>query len=107
MTTVDVMPSRSERGVSVAGCGTQPAIVALLEDPDLEDLVGGDPVAHLGDDLDALVREATDEALPTHALLTLDGRWLAIGGAEGRRYFNAYLDALPADACVVRVLCHG
>ena len=69
--------------------------------------MGGDPVAHLGDDLDALAREATDEAQPTHALLTLDGRWLAIGGAEGRRYFNAYLDALPADACVVRVLCHG
>ncbi|MFE4823290.1 hypothetical protein ACFRFU_44205 [Streptomyces sp. NPDC056704] len=86
---------------------TQPVILALLDHPELGDLVGGDPVAYLGDDLDTLVGEAADDALPTHALLTLDGRWLAIAGNERRRYFNEYLDALPADAYVVRVLYHG
>src|SRR4051812_12231471 len=74
---------------------TQPAIAALLDHPELEDLVGGDPVAHLGGDLESLVREAADEALPTHALLTLDGRWLTMAGTERRRYFDDYLDHRP------------
>jgi hypothetical protein len=87
--------------------GAQPAIVALDEAPDLLALVGGDPVAHLGDDLETYVRETADEALPTHGLLTLEGRWLGIAGPRLRRYFNEYLDALPADALVVRVLYHG
>ncbi|MFF4734219.1 hypothetical protein ACFY3M_55700 [Streptomyces mirabilis] len=86
---------------------TQPVIAALLDHPELEDLVGGNPVARFGHDLDTLVREAADDALPGHALLTLDGRWLTIAGTERRRYFNAYLDALPADAYVVRVMYHG
>lgn len=86
---------------------TQPVIAALLDNPELEDLVGDDPVARFGDDLDTLVREAADDALPTNAWLTLDGRWLTIVGTERRRYFNEYLDALPADAYVVRVLYHG
>ncbi|KUN43707.1 hypothetical protein [Streptomyces olivochromogenes] len=50
---------------------TQPVIAALLDNPELEDLVGEDPVARFADD------------------------------------FNEYLDALPADAYVVRVLYHG
>ena len=75
------------------GFRTQPVIAALLDHPDVEDLVGGDPVARFGDDLDTLVREAVDEALPTNALLTLGGRRLAIAGTERRRYFNEYLDA--------------
>ncbi|MFF3654439.1 hypothetical protein [Streptomyces olivochromogenes] len=86
---------------------TQPVIAALLDNPELEDLVGDDPVARFGDDLDTLVREAADDALPTNAWLTLDGRWLTIAGTERRRYFNEYLGALPADAYVVRVLYHG
>ncbi|MFF4466357.1 hypothetical protein ACFY13_43675 [Streptomyces mirabilis] len=86
---------------------TQPVIAALRDHPELRDLVGGDPVARFGDNLDTLVCEAADEALPTNALLTLDGRWLAIAGNERRRYFNEYLDALPADAYAVRVLYHG
>ncbi|MEU6772646.1 hypothetical protein [Streptomyces sp. NPDC046759] len=85
----------------------QPAMAALRERPELKDLVGGDPAAYLGGDLDAYVRETADEALPTHALLTLDGRWLAIAGTELRRYFNEYLDALTPDTLVVRVLYHG
>jgi hypothetical protein len=86
---------------------TQPVIAAYLDRPDLEDLVGGDPVARLGGDLDTLVRDAADDALPTHALLTLDGCWLTMAGTERRRYFNDYVDALRADAYVVRVLYHG
>ncbi|MFF3140505.1 hypothetical protein ACFVRU_01920 [Streptomyces sp. NPDC057927] len=86
---------------------TQPVIAALRDHPELRDLVGGDPVARFGENLDTLVCEAADEALPTNALLTLDGRWLAIAGNERRRYFNEYLDALPADAYAVRVLYHG
>ncbi|MFF8023330.1 hypothetical protein ACFZDJ_19890 [Streptomyces sp. NPDC007896] len=86
---------------------TQPVIAALLDHPALEDLVGGNPVARFGHDLDTLVREVADDALPGHALLTLDGCWLTIAGTERRRYFNEYLDALPADAYVVRVMYHG
>ncbi|MFF7889324.1 hypothetical protein ACH40F_52285 [Streptomyces sp. NPDC020794] len=86
---------------------TQPVIAALLDHPALEDLVGGNPVARFGHDLDTLVREAADDALPGHALLTLDGCWLTIAGTERRRYFSEYLDALPADAYVVRVMYHG
>ncbi|MFE0509509.1 hypothetical protein [Streptomyces sp. NPDC058964] len=86
---------------------TQPAIAALMERPDLEDLVGGDPVAHLGNDLDTHVRDAANAALPTPALLTLEGHWLSVAGPEGDRHFNDYLDTLPPDAIVVRVLYHG
>ncbi|MFF4114414.1 hypothetical protein ACFY0P_13195 [Streptomyces sp. NPDC001714] len=86
---------------------TQPVIAALLDDPELEDVVGGDPVARLSGDLDTLVRHAVDDALHTDYLLTLDGRWVAVAGAERRRYFNDHLDTLPADAYVVRVLYHG
>ncbi|MFK0020200.1 hypothetical protein [Streptomyces sp. NPDC090798] len=86
---------------------TQPVIAALRDHPELRDLVGGDPVARFGDDLETLVREAADDVLSTNAWLTLDGRWLTIAGTERRRYFNEYLDALPPDAYVVRVLYHG
>ncbi|MDC2957045.1 hypothetical protein PO587_21520 [Streptomyces gilvifuscus] len=86
---------------------TQPAVVALLDDPELEELIGGDPADRLTGDPEAHARAAADEALPTHGLLTLDGRWLSIGCAETRRHFNEYLDALPDDALVVRVAYHG
>ncbi|MFJ8010718.1 hypothetical protein [Streptomyces fagopyri] len=86
---------------------TQPVIEALGERPDLEELVGGDPAARFANDLETLISDAVDEVLPTHALLTLDGRWLSVAGREGRRYFNDYLDRLPRDALVVRVLYHG
>ncbi len=60
-----------------------------------------------GDDLAAYVEELAVAVLPTNALLTLDGEWRGIAGLELRRYVNAYLDELPADAIVVRVLYHG
>jgi hypothetical protein len=82
-------------------------MAALMDRPELEDLVGGDPAAYQGEDLEGYVREAADETLPTNALLTLDGRWLDIAGTECRRYFNEYLDALPSDAIVARVLYRG
>ncbi|MER8007215.1 hypothetical protein [Streptomyces sp. NPDC094149] len=86
---------------------TQPAIVALGDNPELRELIGGDPAARLSGDVEAYVRAAADQALPSHALLTLDGRWLVVGNAERRHYFNDYLDALRADTYVVRVLYHG
>src|SRR5206468_2152439 len=50
---------------------TQPAIVALMNDPDLCELIGGDPAARLTGDADAYVRGSADGALPSNALLTL------------------------------------
>ncbi|MFD4600883.1 hypothetical protein ACFWPQ_23015 [Streptomyces sp. NPDC058464] len=85
----------------------QPVIAAFLDNPELEDVVGGDPIARLSDGLDALVRHAVDAALPSNALLTLDGRWLDVANAERRHHFTEYLDALPGDAYAVRVLYHG
>ncbi|MBW8818459.1 MAG: hypothetical protein JF598_09545, partial [Streptomyces sp.] len=85
----------------------QPVIAAFRDNPELRELVGGDPIARLSDDLDGLVRDAMDSTLPSNGLLTLDGRWLDIANADRRRYFNDYLDALPADAYAVRVLYHG
>ncbi|WP_369222612.1 hypothetical protein AB5J52_15110 [Streptomyces sp. R39] len=100
-------PENYPRAQALEDFRTQPAIAALLDTPELEDLVGDDPVADLGDDLDTLVRHAVDEVLPSNALLTLDGHWLDVANAERRRYFSDYLIALPADAYAVRVLYHG
>ncbi|MER6441195.1 hypothetical protein ABT275_33120 [Streptomyces sp. NPDC001185] len=69
--------------------------------------MGGDPAARFTNDLETLISDAVDEVLPTHALLTIDGRWLTVAGCEGQRYFNDYLDRLPGDALAVRVLYHG
>ncbi|MET9089823.1 hypothetical protein ABZX77_49600 [Streptomyces sp. NPDC004237] len=85
----------------------QPVIAAFLDNPELEEVVGGDPVARLGDDVDALVRHAMDDVLPSNALLTLEGHWLDVANDARRRYFSDYLVGLPADAYAVRVLYHG
>jgi hypothetical protein len=45
--------------------------------------------------------------LPTMAMLTLGGRWVEYGGPGYRQWFNAYLQDLPADTMVVRVLYHS
>ncbi|MFF7239045.1 hypothetical protein [Streptomyces collinus] len=100
-------PEGYPRMRAVEDYGTQPALVALAELPELRDLVGGDPAARLVGDLGTHMREAADQALATHALLTLDGHWLAIAGPERYRCFNEYLDALTPDTIVVRVLYHG
>ncbi|MET9479064.1 hypothetical protein [Streptomyces sp. NPDC006638] len=42
--------------------------------------------------------------LPLPVLLTLDGWWAEGGGPDHERMFNAYLDDLPGDATVVRVI---
>ncbi|MFJ9346009.1 hypothetical protein [Streptomyces sp. NPDC101237] len=86
---------------------TQPAIVALRNNPELRELIGGDPAARLTGELEAYAQEIADTILPSNALLTLDGRWLDVANAERRRYFNDYLIGLPADAYAVRVLYHG
>ncbi|MEU6200249.1 hypothetical protein [Streptomyces sp. NPDC047061] len=100
-------PENYPRARALEDYRTQPAIAALLDTPELEELVGDDPVAHLGGDLEALVRHTVDAVLPSNALLTLDGRWLDVANAERRHYFTEYLDALPGDVYAVRVLYHG
>ncbi|MFD6294260.1 hypothetical protein ACFWFU_05555 [Streptomyces sp. NPDC060235] len=86
---------------------TQPVIAALSDQPELNDLIGGDPVARYAHGLDTLIRDATDGVLATQALLTLDGQWLTVSSAEQKRYFTDYLDGLAADVLVVRVMYHG
>ncbi|MFE9435354.1 hypothetical protein [Streptomyces sp. NPDC006640] len=86
---------------------TQPVIAALSDQPELNDLIGGDPVARHAYGLDTLIRDATDGVLATQALLTLDGQWLTVSSAEQKRYFNDYLDGLAGDVLVVRVMYHG
>lgn len=100
-------PENYSQAQAVEDYRTQPVIAAFLDNPELEELVGGDPIVRLSDDLEGRVRHAMDSALPSNALLTLDGRWLDIANADRRRYFNDYLDVLPADAYAVRVLYHG
>ncbi|MFG2961979.1 hypothetical protein ACGFZS_01730 [Streptomyces sp. NPDC048288] len=85
----------------------QPVIAAFLDNPELEEVVGDDPIARLSDDLDGLVRHAMDDVLPSNALLTLEGHWLDVANDARRRYFSDYLIGLPADAYAVRVLYHG
>ncbi|MEU1536504.1 hypothetical protein [Streptomyces fagopyri] len=100
-------PERYPVAQAIEDFRTQPVIAALGSHPELEDLIGGDPVARYVHDVDYLVRDAADSAVATQALLTLDGQWLSIMGSEATRYFNDYLDSLPADALVVRVKYHG
>ncbi|WP_217555758.1 hypothetical protein [Streptomyces sp. GbtcB6] len=100
-------PESYSQAQAVEDYRAQPVVAALLDNPELKDVVGGNPIARLGGDLDTLVRHAMDAVLPSHALLTLDGRWLDVANDERRRYFNDYLDVLPADAYAVRVLYHG
>ncbi|MGW0411898.1 hypothetical protein ACWDZX_11460 [Streptomyces collinus] len=63
---------------AVEDYGTQPALVAPAELPELRDLVGGDPAARLVGDLGTHMREAADQAPATHALLALDGPRLRV-----------------------------
>ncbi|MEU9011480.1 hypothetical protein AB0D12_17195 [Streptomyces sp. NPDC048479] len=87
--------------------GDQPVIRALRAESELHDRLGDDPVAVYGDDLAAFVELKTADVLPTWALLTLDGRCFEGGTHACRRSLDACLDALPADAMVVRVLYHS
>ncbi|MFJ4340781.1 hypothetical protein [Streptomyces sp. NPDC088915] len=85
----------------------QPVIEALHERTELWDRVGSDPLDLLGTDHASYVAREVAEALPTAALLTLDGAWIGIAGDERRQWFNDYLDGLAPDTMVVRVLYHG
>lgn len=87
---------------------SQSVIKALhRERPELRDRVSSCPVDYVGDDLEAFVERQAMDVLSTHALLTLDGEWTYAGTLEGRRHFNTYLEQLPPEALVVRVLYHG
>ncbi|WP_424861796.1 hypothetical protein [Streptomyces sp. MMS24-I29] len=84
----------------------QPLIRAVIENPELEERFTDDPVGYFGPDRETFVADCASQVLPTPALLTLDGRWVEAGGPEYRRWFASYLDALPNETMVVRVLYH-
>ncbi|MEU7872593.1 hypothetical protein [Dactylosporangium sp. NPDC049140] len=77
-----------------------------------------DPVGRFGYDADAYLRRQEARAIPPDELLRLDGVWVDyanFGGdvfSEDRwdLYYvaaDAYLDALPAEAYIVRVHFHS
>ncbi|MFE2015210.1 hypothetical protein [Streptomyces sp. NPDC059491] len=100
-------PAGRSHGDVWAEYAAQPAIRALHDRPELRDRVGSQPQDRLGADRAAYVAREAAEVLPTPALLTLDGTWVGIAGDERRTWFNTYLDGLPPEAVVVRVLYHG
>ncbi|MFJ2649785.1 hypothetical protein ACIO1C_24070 [Streptomyces sp. NPDC087420] len=85
----------------------QPVIRALHARPELEERFSGDPVGRFGQRRELYVEARVAHVLPTTALLTLDGRWTEAATHEHRRWASTYLDALPADTMVVRVLYHS
>ncbi|MEU6464109.1 hypothetical protein [Streptomyces sp. NPDC046976] len=82
-------------------------IRAILDDPELAERFTDDPIRFFGPDREAFVTERAAQVLPTPALLTLDGHWREDGGPAYRRWFNTYLDTLPPETMVVRVLYHS
>ncbi|MEU9326464.1 hypothetical protein AB0D91_22070 [Streptomyces canus] len=95
------------REAAVTAFREQPLIRAIESDPALEERFGSDPVYHFDEDLETYVSRHVAAVLPTPALLTLGGRWEEGGGPDYERMFNSYLDGLPADTMVVRVLYHS
>ncbi|MDC0772942.1 hypothetical protein [Streptomyces sp. HD] len=87
--------------------GSESVLRAVAEDPELRERFTRDPYAWFGADRAAYVAEQAAEVLPTPAMLTLGGRWVEYGGPGYRQWFNAYLQDLPADTMVVRVLYHS
>ncbi|MEV7855757.1 hypothetical protein [Streptomyces sp. NPDC088183] len=85
----------------------QPLIQAIEADPALEERFTFDPALHFDEDRETYVTRHVAAVLPTPALLTLEGRWVEAGGLDYKRMFNAYLDGLPGDTMVVRVLYHS
>lgn len=95
------------REAAVAAFREQPLIQAIEADPALEERFTFDPALHFDEDRETYVTRHVAAVLPTPALLTLDGRWVEAGGLDCMRMFNAYLDGLPGDTMVVRVLYHS
>ncbi|MGW7710626.1 hypothetical protein [Streptomyces sp. NPDC054771] len=95
------------REAAVAAFREQPLIQAIEADPVLEERFTSDPALHFDEDRETYVTRHVAAVLPTPALLTLEGRWVEAGGLDYKRMFNAYLDGLPGDTMVVRVLYHS
>lgn len=87
--------------------GSESVLRAVAEDPELKERFSGDPYARFGGSREAYIADHVAEVLPTPAMLTLGGRWVEYGGPYYRQWFNAYLQDLPADTMVVRVLYHS
>ncbi|MFE5816503.1 hypothetical protein ACFQ6S_24305 [Streptomyces sp. NPDC056479] len=87
--------------------GPESVLRAIAKDPELEERFTHDPYNWFGRDREAYIAERVADVLPTPAMLTLAGRWVEYGGPGYRQWFNAYLQDLPADTMVVRVLYHS
>ena len=86
---------------------SQPAIRHIRENPNLDNRFGYDPVAYYGQDLSDLVYHSIMTALPTEAILTINGEWVAGWADNYLEFFNSHLDGLPADTYVIRVTFHS
>lgn len=85
-----------------------------------DSLAAQDPVALFACGENEYVEQAAVTAVPTIALLTLDGQWADAwnasslgefrpGESEAEAYWrlaDAYIRALPEDALIVQLLCH-
>ncbi|MFJ9809270.1 hypothetical protein ACIRTB_13685 [Streptomyces sp. NPDC101158] len=98
----------------------QEVIKAIQHDPAVQALASGmfDPIRRFAEPEEVHVRRACSAVNPTHALLTLDGRWLdaasdiltgqgEIFGGSYNEFADAYLLGLPGECLVVRVRFHG
>lgn len=80
-----------------------------------------DPVTYYTRDPDADLAAAAAWAVPTYALITVDGQWIdvdhpgpfatALPGEDASgayaRHATAYLDSLDGGCVIVRIRCHG
>ncbi|MFF0479457.1 hypothetical protein [Streptomyces sp. NPDC004284] len=86
---------------------SQPAMRAVQDDPALEERFGWDPQGWFGVDRAFFVERAAQDVLPSVALLTVDGRWAEGGSHAYNVHFNAYVDSLPDETILVRLLYHS
>ncbi|MFF9017512.1 hypothetical protein ACF09C_31710 [Streptomyces sp. NPDC014870] len=99
--------ARMPEARAVEAFEAQPVIRAVRLDPGREERFGFDPVAWFGEDRPDFAARAAADVLPTFALLTVDGRWVEGSSHAHHVRFNAYLDGLPDDTVLVRVLYHS
>ncbi|QIQ03611.1 hypothetical protein [Streptomyces liangshanensis] len=99
--------TQDPRELTATASHEQPLIQTIESDPTLEERFTSNPALHFNEDQETYAARHAAAVLLTPTLLTLDGRWLEDGGPDHARMFNTYLDALPGETMVVRVLYHS
>ncbi len=80
---------------------------AVAGDPHFDtSFLTNDPVAYFAQDHEEARLWAVRSAVPSFALVTLDGTWTDNETLDHWDQANRYLDDLDADTVVVKVLCH-